>query len=85
MIEEGQMLVDMARATFEKQAIQNDVLKYQVTSLMISKVYFAPSVAYPKAKLLKQFTVEQLEPCAEHKEASWQLRVNDLLKVKEKP
>ena len=83
MIEEGQMLVDMARKTFEAQALQNDVLKYQVTTLMISRVYIAPYVTYSKAKLLKEFTVEELEPCAEKKEATWQLRVNDLLKKKE--
>jgi hypothetical protein len=84
MINEGEMLVDMARKTFEDQAIKNDVLKYQVTSLMISRVYIAPYTTYPKAKLLKQFTIEQLEPCAEKKEAVWQLRVNDLLKEKKK-
>lgn len=84
MIEEGQMLVDMARKVFEKAAIENDLAKYQFNHYMINRLLIPPITSYPKAKLLKHFTLDQLEPCKEIREAAYQLRINDLLKVKEK-
>lgn len=82
LIEEGQAAVDFARKIFEQQADNNELTKYQYNHLTINKVFLAPSVTYPKAKLLKVFTKDQLEPCAEYKDGSWQLRVVDTLKEK---
>lgn len=84
LIEEGQAAIDYARTIFLQQLDTNELVKYQFKHLIINKIYVAPGVSYPKAKLLKTFTKEQLEPCAEYKEASYQLRINDLLKEKKK-
>lgn len=83
-LEEAQNAVDFARARFQQEATDNDILKYQYKHLVVSRVYYAPSVTYPKKNLLKVFTKEQLEPAAEHKDGSWQTRITDLLKEKKK-
>ena len=82
MLQEANEAIDYARAIFSQQMNTNDISKYQYKHLTISNIYIAPSVSYPKAKLLKVFTKEQLEPAAESREGGWQLRVNDNLKEK---
>lgn len=82
LIEEGQAAINYARTIFKQQMDVNDLTKYQHKHLVISNIYIKESVTYPKAKLLKTFTLEQLAPASETKPAYWQVRINDLLKQK---
>jgi hypothetical protein len=81
---EAEILKKQANELFAKVIKDNSLIKYQFDNLMIQDVYVKESKTYPKAKLLKAFTLEQLEPAAEIKEAYHYLRIDDLLKEKKK-
>jgi hypothetical protein len=84
LMQEAETVIEYARQIFSKQMNINKLTGYQVNNLKLNNVYYGASVTYPKAKLLKVFSPEQLEPCAEHKEARWVLTVVDLLKERKK-
>jgi len=78
LVSKGQELIDRAKEVFETHTKATNILKWRHSGLAIQLVHYKESTMYPKAKLLKVFTEEQLEPCAEVKEAYDQLRVTDL-------
>ena len=87
MLEEARRLADeatqlelKAKEIFSKIAKDNGLIKYQFDQYMISSIYVKESITYPKAKLLKVFTIDQLAPAGEKKEAYTYLKIDDLLK-----
>jgi aspartyl/asparaginyl beta-hydroxylase (cupin superfamily) len=78
--DEAKQLKDKANALFGKVIQDNGLIKYQFDNLMVMNVTVHESVTYPKAKLLKTFTVEQLAPASEVKPEYSYLRIDDLLK-----
>ena len=80
LADEAKQLEDKAKEVFSKIAKDNGLIKYQFDQYMISSVYVKESITYPKAKLLKVFTIDQLAPAGEKKEAYTYLRIDDLLK-----
>lgn len=76
--EAGNILVDAARQVFEQHTRATNQVKWQFNRLAIQLVQYKESKMYPKAKLLKTFTEEQLEPASEVKEAYDQLRITDM-------
>lgn len=82
MMAEAQMLIDTAKRIFEQQAEHNKIVHYQYGQIVFNRVYIKEQITYPKAKLEKTFTPEQLASCAETRPASWQTRITDLLKEK---
>jgi hypothetical protein len=84
MEEEALMLKETAKRTFNKIMQEQDLIKYQISNLVVSSVLVKESKQYPKAKLLKVFSEEQLEPASEIKPSYTYLKINDLLKDKKK-
>ncbi len=80
LVDEGQAMIDEAKLSFDNYCRATGNLKWTLNDLAINLVHYNEQVSYPKAKLLKAFTIEQLAPVAETKEAFDQLRVNDLTK-----
>ena len=78
LVEDGQELIDVAKATFEQHTRATNQVKWQYSGLAIQLVHYKESLTYPKAKLLKCFTEEQLQPASELKEAFDQLRITDI-------
>lgn len=81
LIEEGTELVNRARECFEEQTRAIGYERWRYNGLSISLVDIKESVIYPKSKLLKVFTPEQLEPAAEVRPGYSQLRITDLTKA----
>jgi len=78
LIDEGTELVNIAKASLEQHTRATNILKWNFNKLAIQLVHYNESVTYSKAKLLKIFTEEQLEPASQVKEAFDQLRITDL-------
>ncbi len=77
---EGQELIEEAKTIFKSHAEALPPHRFIHEQLAVTLVHYKESVIYPKANLLKTFTEEQLQPCAETKEAHDQLRITDLAK-----
>jgi len=80
LVSEGQELVDKAREVLEAHTRATNILKWRHSGLVIQLIHYKEFKTYPKAKLLKVFTEEQLESASDTKEAYDQLRIDDLLK-----
>lgn len=80
LVAQGQRLIDNAKDTFNDHTRATNIFKWSFNKLAIQLVHYNESVTYLKAKLLKEFTEEQLEPASQVKEAFDQLRITDLEK-----
>jgi len=71
-------LINASRQVLEQHTRATNQIKWQFNGLAIQLVHYKESLIYPKAKLLKCFTEEQLQPASELKEAFDQLRITDI-------
>ena len=72
----------LSKELFGKVLKDNGLIKYQWNHFMILNITVHPYKTYPKAKLLKTFTEEQLEPACEMSKGSQYISIDDLLKVR---
>lgn len=80
--DEAKQLKERSNMLFAKVLNDNGLYKFQFNHYIISNIVVHDSKQYPKEKLLKVFTLEQLEPASEIKKGYSYLRVDDLLKAK---
>lgn len=73
-------IISETREALEQHTKATGVDKWSLNELAIQLVHYNESVTYPKVKLLKAFTEEQLEPASQVKEAFDSLRITDLEK-----
>jgi len=75
---EAEENIAAAREILNQHMEYTKLQQYRHKGMLVSLITYKESVTYPKAKLLKAFTVEQLAPVAEIKQAYTQLRITDL-------
>lgn len=75
---EAETNITAAREIFNQHMGYSKLQQYRHKGVLISIINYKESLTYPKAKLLKFFTTDQLAPVAEIKAAYVQLRVADL-------
>lgn len=78
--DDAKQLRAKANEIFNQVIKDNDIIKYQWNHYSVSSIWVKESITYPKAKLLKCFTEEQLKPASEIKDSYTYLRIDDLLK-----
>lgn len=74
---EAEEQLTAAKEIFEKHLQYTKLQQYRHKNIVASYANYARSTTYPKTKLLQFFTVDQLAPAAEIREAYQLLRITD--------
>lgn len=78
LVDRGQAILNEAKEALEEHTKATSQVRWRFNGLAIQLVHYKESLTYPKAKLLKVFSEEQLQPASEIREAFDQLRITDL-------
>jgi len=77
-VEEGEELIASAKTIFGNQSIVAKLDKWRFDDLIIQLIKYKDTITYPKEKLLKVFSIEQLSPASEIRPGYNQVRITDM-------